>query len=319
MPRPMKVSTAFEFGPRRAKGTLVGPLGVSAIVHLTIVLFLLKHAGKASTTALAPLQQPPSVEPIALPPLPPPAPRREPKPEEQTPPPPPTPPQQEVILGPDAKKPADVPKEATPPPAQTAPAPVEPTPPATQPAPTPKVAPEPEAPPAAGMHIPRVGELAGRSVVVPPQPSDVDGIRRSLAGPPAEVAAPSTAMGRRGLSRPDDAEWRPSFPEAAGQCVEIPDLGRNPDGSPVLATVLGRVYDSDHRTPLAGAYLQIVGTAYSTWTDGNGDYRLEFDPRLLERCRIQYVRVIADGHQNEMLMLAIGPKVRSDDVVMRRR
>ena len=122
------------------------------------------------------------------------------------------------------------------------------------------------------------------------------------------------------LSRtPDSRDWRPSFPEAAGKCVEIPDLGRNPDGSPVLATVLGRVYEADGRTPLIGAHLQIMGTTFVTFSGPSGDYRLEFDPRLLERCRVQYVRVAAEGYDGRMLTLSIGRKVRSDDVLLRRR
>jgi hypothetical protein len=128
------------------------------------------------------------------------------------------------------------------------------------------------------------------------------------------------AMGRVGMSAsPDTRDWRPSFPDAAGRCVDIPDLGNNPDGSPILASVLGRVYEADGRTPLIGAHLQIVGTRFVTFSSGTGDYKLEFDPKLLERCRVQYVRVSADGYDGRMLTLSIGRKIRSDDVLLRRR
>jgi hypothetical protein len=70
---------------------------------------------------------------------------------------------------------------------------------------------------------------------------------------------------------------------------------------------------------LAGAHLTIVGTPYSTFSDGGGNYRLEFDPRLLEKCRVQYVRVAADGYSGQSLTLSVGREVRSDDVVLRRR
>jgi hypothetical protein len=312
----------FNVRPAIAARPSWGPLGASAILHLLLIFLLLRHARGAENTRTAPLEERNPAEAIALPPYQPPAPKPKPtptQPQQPTPEPPPPPPDKEVILGPDAKRPAPVPKEAVPehPPAEPPVTPPQPA--STPPPPAPAPAPEPESPPVAGAHIPRVGELARAAPLSPPNADNTDEIRKALAGPPADVAAPSSAIGRRGLSKPDAAEWRPSFPDAAGQCVQIPDLGRNPDGSPVLATVIGRVLDSDGRSPLAGAYLQIVGTAFSTWTDANGEYRLEFDPHLLERCRIQYVRVVADGHQNEMLTLAIGPKVRSDDVILRRR
>ncbi|MEI2721715.1 MAG: hypothetical protein V9E87_16610 [Gemmatimonadales bacterium] len=135
----------------------------------------------------------------------------------------------------------------------------------------------------------------------------------------AEVAAAAGMMGRVGPTQPDYRDWRPSFPEAAGKCVEIPDLGKNPDGTPVLATVIGRVLADDQRSPLAGAHLQIVGTPFSTFSNANGEYRLEFDPKLLERCRVQYVRVAREGFSGQLLTLAIGERITSDDVVLRRR
>ena len=86
-----------------------------------------------------------------------------------------------------------------------------------------------------------------------------------------------------------------------------------------LRASLARVSQStDGRSPLAGAHLQIMGTQFDTFTDGNGEYRLQFDPRMLAKCRIQWVKVVAPGYQGEQLKLSIGPKVRSDDVRMRK-
>ena len=81
---------------------------------------------------------------------------------------------------------------------------------------------------------------------------------------------------------------------------------------------MGIVRDNNGR-PLPGAHLQIVGAPFATFSDGNGAYRLEFDPSLLEKCRVQVVRVNAQGFRHADLTLAIGRQVRSDDVVLRRR
>ena len=147
----------------------------------------------------------------------------------------------------------------------------------------------------------------GRPSATPPSPSG------------GAVASGSVgSMGRLGFGSRDTRSWRESFPEAAGRCVEIPDLGRNPDGTPVLASVSGIVRDQAGR-PLPGAHLQIVGASFATFSDGQGRYRLEFDPALLQRCRVQLVRVAADGYRTQNLNLAIGRNARSDDVLMRRR
>ena len=126
-------------------------------------------------------------------------------------------------------------------------------------------------------------------------------------------------MGRAGFDPNEGRGWQPSFKEAAGRCVAIPDLGRDAQGRPVLATVQGRVFGANSRTPLAGAHLQIVGTSFSTFSDNQGEYILKFDPNLLEKCRVQYVEVRAGGFIHELLTLSIGERVRSDDVVLRRR
>lgn len=124
-------------------------------------------------------------------------------------------------------------------------------------------------------------------------------------------------MGRSGISGTDGRSWRPSFEEAAGSCPEVPDLGVNPDGSPVLASVVGYVFD-ERGNPLANAHLQIVGAPFTAFSDRNGGYRLEFDPKMLGKCRVQYVRVQADGFRGQTLVLAVGRSVRSDDVILKR-
>lgn len=233
------------------------------------------------------------------------------------------PPPKAVPLGPDSDRPdATVPQEAGPElPEPDIDPPVE-TPPESAPAPEPPASPTTAATPAR-IHTPRDHAAAmsrigqPTSPFGPPTPDSAGTPAARVTGAARAVAG---SMGRVGIGRaPDTRDWRPSFPNAAGRCVEIPDLGRNADGTPVLAAVIGRVYEQDGRTPLTGAHLQIVGTPYVTFSDASGEYRLEFDPKLLERCRVQYVRVSADGYAGRMLTLSIGADVRSDDVHLRRK
>lgn len=227
-------------------------------------------------------------------------------------------PDEPVILGPDSERPEEpIPREATP----DAPQPDEPD---------PENEPPDDPPTTSESAAPRSTETATRI----PTPRDLSASGTVLGAPTSPFGRPSTqppdpaggttatttagSMGRTGFSNRDTRSWRESFPEAAGRCVEIPDLGRNPDGTPVLASVSGIVRDQTGR-PLPGAHLQIVGVAAATFSDGAGRYRLEFDPALLQRCRSQQVRVQAEGFRDQHLKLAIGRNARSDDVLMRRR
>jgi hypothetical protein len=102
-------------------------------------------------------------------------------------------------------------------------------------------------------------------------------------------------------------------------CVEIPDLGKHPDGSPVLPALVGRVLDFDGHSPLVGAHLQITGTRFGTFSDRSGEYRLVFDPRTIDWCRKQHVQVIAPGHSDAMFALVVvGPGVRIADIILRK-
>lgn len=172
------------------------------------------------------------------------------------------------------------------------------------------------------------GPLERKSVIpeVNPSPLAVLPLRREEGKGVGTGTPPSSSLltannpnSRAGFSRSDAQNWRPSFENAAGSCVEIPDLGVDEKGNPIMASVRGRVYWPDHVRPLAGAHLQIVGTRFSTFSNADGEYLLSFDPHLLEKCRIQYVQVRATGFQGELLTLSIGEKVVSDDVVLRRK
>ncbi len=316
----------LEMRPEEPETRSWTPLAASAVLHVLLMLWLVFRPAPAATPPPRPSESGQASQPIALP-----------RPSEARGPQPPAapvqPPQRETPLGPDSKHPdALVPKEAGPPKPMTEPDPL-PTKSAADPAPPVEKAPDsrPTTPapatPLETRRIPTAGDYAANSRLLgkpaspwgPASPNPLDPAKG--VGAAATAAAPAVregAMGRVGQGGRDARDWRPSFPEAAGRCVPIPDLGRNADGTPVLATVIGRVLDTDGRSALVGAHLQIIGTPFSTFSDANGEYRLEFDPKLLEQCRVQYVRVVADGYRGELLTLAIGQRIRSDDVVLRK-
>jgi hypothetical protein len=78
------------------------------------------------------------------------------------------------------------------------------------------------------------------------------------------------------------------------------------------------VFRAGTSQPLPGAFLQILGTPYSTFADDNGDYTLEFDRTLVDDCRTQYVQVSKDGFAPQRLILSLGPR-SSNDIPLRRR
>ncbi len=320
----------LEERPEEPVGRSWPAFAASGLVHALLMIWLIFRPVPAGTSEPKPTESGQAAQPIALP-----------RPQEAAPTSAPSrpaqvqPPPRETPLGPDSKRPdARVPQEAGPPKPLTEPDPTpvksqaDPAPSAEQP---PEPAPaDPTPPPPQQQAVKRIplareyassGRLAGTptSPWGPPSATPLEPGKSSASGAPAAPAAAAVgSMGRIGQSGRDARDWRPSFPEAAGRCATIPDLGNNADGTPVLATVIGRVFDTDGRTPLSGAHLQIMGTPFATFSDADGEYRLEFDPKLLEKCRVQYVRVVADGYSGQLLTLAIGERVRSDDVILKK-
>ncbi len=313
----------FEVEPPIERGRNWPALVASAVFHLVILLLLLY-----GIPAAAPVRPLPTgsrtPEPIVFAmPQPRQAPRTQPPRPRQ--PPPQTPPLKEQILGPDAKKPAEVPKQAarTAAPDQTPASPPQqqqPPQPQQQPAAPPATAPQ-QAPTTSTspLRIPQPGDyLGGRGIVAPtPSPFPPPSIASSSAAPQRATAL---GMGRLGVANTSREQFENSFDdETQGKCVDVPNLGKNPDGTPVLAAVTGTVYEEDGVTPLPNAHLQIIGYPYSTFSDANGKYRLEFDPATLAHCRAQYVVVEAVGHRSQTLTLAIGPNIVSPPIIMKRR
>ena len=114
-------------------------------------------------------------------------------------------------------------------------------------------------------------------------------------------------------SRPMEA-YLPDHPE---RCTPKPPT--DSAGAPQFGIVEGKIFRQDSGQPLSGAHLQMLGTPYVTFTDEGGEYHFRFDLALVDNCRTQYVRVTAPGYESRLLVLMVGPNVRSDDVLLKRR
>ncbi|HEV7366666.1 MAG TPA: hypothetical protein VGN76_12540, partial [Gemmatimonadales bacterium] len=84
-------------------------------------------------------------------------------------------------------------------------------------------------------------------------------------------------------------------------------------GGPANGVVEGVVRNEGDGQPVAGAFLQLLGTGSATFADDAGHYRLHFDPKLVDRCHSQIVRVTAPGYRARTMVLAYG--TWSDNVV----
>jgi hypothetical protein len=116
-------------------------------------------------------------------------------------------------------------------------------------------------------------------------------------------------------SRPMEA-YLPDHPE---RCTPRPAAPRDSAGPTTYGVVVGRIFRQDNGQPLSGAHLQMLGTPYVTFSDGTGEYHFRFDLSLVDNCRTQYVRVTAPGYESRLLVLMVGPNVRSDDVLLKRK
>jgi hypothetical protein len=139
---------------------------------------------------------------------------------------------------------------------------------------------------------------------------------------PTTVASAGMAGGiqlgpRLGLAPRDPRPWTQSMPERGDSCPTVMPDSTKP-GEPRMGSASGRVLSLQGGGPMPNAHLQIIGTAFSTFTDSNGEYVLTFDASLLDACRTQYVRVSAPGYEPRLLVLVIGRNIRSDDVALRR-
>ncbi len=126
-------------------------------------------------------------------------------------------------------------------------------------------------------------------------------------------------MGSDRMNGPSvERRWATEITEdRENDCRPSPRRPPRPGEKPVMGQVEGRVYREGTTIPLAGAFLQIIGTGYSAFADEEGNYRLVFDQSLVDNCRTQYVQVTKDGFRPRRLILALGAR-SSNDVLMRR-
>ena len=276
-------------------------LGLSAALHAALLALSIRlthlpeePAAEERARSAEPSRQVDMVY-LAPPPQPPPPPK-------PTPPPPPTPP-------------APTPPPA--PPQRTAPPPEK-----EQRTPEPDANAPPEAPRTQGEEPtrddPAGGERTGTPDATPGSPVPADNSAATMESEARRIfgrarLGPRPGAGPR-ASRPMEA-YLPDHPE---KCIPK----ERPPGDSAAAqfgTVVGTIYRQDNGRPLSGAHLQMLGTPYVTFTDDKGEYRFRFDMSLVDNCRTQYVRVTAPGYESRLLVLVVGPNVRSDDVVLKRR
>jgi hypothetical protein len=205
--------------------------------------------------------------------------------------------------------------EASEPSAQNTPAP-EPT---GSPATAPSQSPAPPKPPEQLAEAPKPAEPETPGAKTPAQPAPpgltkpstedqmvVDA--RRLFGP-----KPAPGEGEEGHGPKLGEQFQSSVGDRS-QCLKESEVR---DSTGQLGRVAGRVFNENHR-PLAGAFLMILGTQYSTFSDANGAFVLQFDPTLVANCRTQAVRVTAPGYLGRDLILYAG-RSPSNDVVLPRR
>lgn len=93
---------------------------------------------------------------------------------------------------------------------------------------------------------------------------------------------------------------------------------RDPVAPIEMGQVSGQVFREGTHQPLAGAFLQILGTPYSTFADDEGWYTLSFDQSLVDACRTQYVQVSKDGFRPRRLVLGLGVRANNNIPMSRR-
>ena len=282
--------------PPPVRGRFWGGLGASVVLHLLVMATVVIARREPQPEARAGAEPAPveRVDMVYVPPLPavPPPPATPPAPpvEREPEPPPERMPRPQVERGPDL--PEDVVVQPDPPPD------------------LPRGAAEPERDP--GPPTPEVASAAP----VSPSPA-------AAAAPTMESEAQRLfGSSRRGLNSrgPIPAEsWASAMTEdRENDCRPGAIAPRAPGEPPEMGFVAGKVYREGTHEPLVGAHLQIIGTPYSAFSNEAGEYRLLFDKALVDRCRTQYVQVIARGFAPRRLILGLGPRAQNDIPLSRR-
>jgi len=189
----------------------------------------------------------------------------------------------------------------------------------------------PEEEPNAGPNTPRVeatrpdpgesdraDEGAATATPSPGMPATADNTPRPALESEAQriFGRPSSKLGPFAGSR-DNRPWESAVEPDSRGCTLPPEDTRDSTVPPGMAFVAGRILNQNNGRPLAGARLQILGTPYGTFSDGQGRYRLVFDRNLVNRCRTQAVRVTAPGYRGRDVLLYLGD-VPNGDVALSR-
>lgn len=113
--------------------------------------------------------------------------------------------------------------------------------------------------------------------------------------------------------RPERAFGGMELPWQTGdqRCLQVPE------GGDTMTVIAAKVFDPGSGRPIAGAFLQILGTPYSAYSDGAGNYSLRFNIGLVANCRTQAVRVTAAGYSLQDLILSTGV-AWNNDIPLRR-
>ena len=281
--------------PRFDSGRTAAGLGVSVVAHVLVLALAVVGArpdkGPEANSGDAPSEQ--QVQLMELPPLPAAAPRPRPPEREAEPAAEPPP---ERVARPQVRRDEALPEDVT-----------------VRPEPPPPDLPLGEIPPATA-----------------PETADRPPVAESPLSTEVATATAMESEARRLFGPRNYGADRPPGPIAArswatevtedreNDCTPRPPAPREPGVPPEMGSVAGIVYREGTRQPLGGAFLQIMGTPYSTFADDRGAYELRFDKSLIDSCRTQYVQVSKDGFAPRRLILSLGHRV-SNDIPMARR
>ena len=152
-----------------------------------------------------------------------------------------------------------------------------------------------------------------------PRPVDLAAAREAEMRSEAERLFGPRRLGSERPVGPVSTSWVNQITDdRANDCTPKARPPRDPSMPPELGTVSGRVFRAGTSQPLPGAFLQILGTPYSTFADDDGSYTLQFDRSLVDDCRTQYVQVSKDGFAPQRLILSLGSRI-SNDIPLTRR
>jgi hypothetical protein len=296
--RPLQLGDRLR--PHRDWG---GPV-TSATIHLLVILTVLgvfhRHVAKDETQTPAQTKPQQQVDMIYLPP-----------PKPATPPPTPTPPPPQAQPTPEAPAPVAAPKTdavgRAPDQPQTQQSHDEATEPegkgegkSADPAPPPTAAPKltPQSNPLDPSPVTKA-PLASNPMAAPARHEETQ----------EEEAHRLFGNNRNGpTGRPERAFGGMDLPWQTGdqRCLQVPE------GGDTMTVIAARVYDPNSGKPIAGAFMQILGTPYSTYSDAGGNYSLRFNIGLVANCRTQSVRVTAVGYSLQDLILSTGSSWNND-------